>query len=369
MQYLPSSDVDVKFDLIEVKEDGSLITHTNKVFPISKSYTSGSKSSDLIQKLSIMRSTGGIYYLDMKLSGTSANEYSSTYPKGKDILVIGVDAEPATPTVLSAKFDNDGSRVVVEFDSRTNRAGLSTRFACETLFTFPGSDDATCQWDSDSVTHAYPSSALSSSKPVVSSSFQIKGNLLKARCTARANSVDPMCSNWNKTESASHTIAAPDTAVTPVVTVSAPNVIGSCDPLPLDLTSSRGGGGRPWSTVSFSVKSNTPAPSTDAADLKLWLETNYVFNPPTAIPLTSLTPGSRYNIVVKLCNFLGACSQGSHQFVVLKNIKPMVNIPGLKLKSVYRSEPLTLSSIGSISSCTGSSGGNITQTSQGLTYA
>ena len=113
--------------------------------------------------------------------------------------------------------------------------------------------------------------------------------------------------------------------------------------------------------------------------MKSWLENTYVFNPPTPIPRDLLSPGSRYNVVIRLCNFLGACSQGSHQFTVLRSIKPMVSIPGLRRKRIKSNEPMKLTSSANIAHCSSSSsssgGGNngngnsnITITTEGLEY-
>ena len=212
----------------------------------------------------------------------------------------------------------------------------------------------------------YPSSLLSADKPVVGDKIQIKDNVMKAYCTARVTSLDPTCVTWAYFKPESVTIEMPTNPTKPIVTISSPSVIGVCDPVPFDLTSSVGSSGRPWTNIVYSVQSST-INSTDALNMKAWFESEYSFYPPSDIPRTLLVPGSRYNVVVRLCNFLGFCSQEQHQFTVLKDVKPFVNIPGFTRKKIYRNLPLKLTSSAYTVECS-SDTSNITINYENLQY-
>jgi hypothetical protein len=67
---------------------------------------------------------------------------------------------------------------------------------------------------------------------------------LKAACTIRSGN----CTSWPSASATSVSIAAPGTAVVPIVAVSAPSNLGTCDTLTLDLSGSTGSGGRAWPT-------------------------------------------------------------------------------------------------------------------------
>jgi hypothetical protein len=134
----------------------------------------------------------------------------------------------------------------------------------------------------------------------------------------------------------------------------------------LDLTGSVGGGGREWSSVNFIVSSSSED-GIDAQGIKTWLESSYVFSPPSSIPRTLLYGGVRYNIVVQLCNFIGGCSQANHQVTVLNSVKPMVTIPGPTIRTSSRTKPLLLSSKASLTVC--HSDGTATTASTGISYA
>ena len=107
---------------------------------------------------------------------------------------------------------------------------------------------------SQSLLAAYPASDMNAPKPIVGNQVHVKPSLLKALCTARTTSLDPTCTNWTNISSINSTITPPTIPLSPIVTVAAPNIIGSCDNLKLDLTSSTGGLGRQWSTVAFTVQ-------------------------------------------------------------------------------------------------------------------
>jgi len=321
----------------------------NSVIPTSLTFEPTNTGSDLLRKISIRRIVGsGSFYLEVIPRGGSG-EFFITYPKGKDIAVIGVFEEPPPPSILMVKFSDDGSCVKVEFNAKTDRAKLPHTFVCSALFNFPGMDLSVCKWFSEKLVYVYPSRKVGDVKLAIGSTVTVLPGRLKAVCTATSENEDP-CANWVYMGSSSREVSAPAKAVIPIVSISSSAQIGSCDSLPLDFTSSSGGGGRPWS-IQYTVESSIGSGSSDAANIKTWLETVYTFSPPKNVPSNLLLPGRRYNIVVKLCNFLLGCSQASHQVVVLNHVKPLVAIPGSILRTASRSVPFKLSSSASVAGC------------------
>ena len=143
----------------------------------------------------------------------------------------------------------------------------------------------------------------------------------------------------------------PFSPVLPVVVVNAPTSVSKCDVLTLDVTSSTGNGGREWINATAEVSSAT---GKNVDSLQKFLTKNFVYSPPLSIPLTLLQAGDGYTFVVRLCNFLGACSSNSKSVLVTSVALPIVSIPGSSVRSISRSQQLNLNSIAFLRTCNGS---------------
>ena len=153
---------------------------------------------------------------------------------------------------------------------------------------------------------------------------------MKALCRASA------C-NTTAWESASTealvNIAGSDASISPSVSISAPAVIGDCDDLVLDLTSSSGNGGRPWFDIAITVEA---LGTVNVSTLQRFLSNNYEESPPTPIPAKFLLKDVVYTFIVKLCNFMGKCSQASRRVLVQSKTIPTVTLPGSALSRLGR---------------------------------
>jgi hypothetical protein len=367
IDFLPTTDLTLTLSLVEYDVNGVLIGPVSSaVLPETVQLKASSTDAELSQSVAFKAISGGWYKFNVALSGTDTAEYSISTSTDLDVTVIGLNEEPPTPQVGSVLFANDGRYFDVVFSGKTNRAGITGgSFACSEVLTFSSAESATCKWNTEgnrlSVSPSATGDEVSIGDPI-----SLLANSTQAYCTAKSSSADPTCSTWAYTPEGNFTLSAPDKPVLPTVAIASPSVIGGCDDLPFDLSSSGGSARRAWDSVAYAVTaSGVPQAELDA--LILWLEVDYVFSPPKPIPKSLLTPGYRYNIRATLCNFLGGCSEATHQTTVLKNIKPVAIIPGRLLRTVYRPQSLRLSSEGYVVACDASGSSN--SSSANLVYS
>jgi hypothetical protein len=290
-------------------------------------------------------------------SGTSAVEYSVVYGNNRDSFnIISADTEPPLPVYNQAIFSSDGSIVTLTFDARTDKGLQDTIFDCQDLLEFSGKADATCEWSVDgSQIYIYlPStSTLTPGDPI-----DTVANKIKAFCTS--TNADDCRDVWASVQVVTVNIDAPVDSMKPVVVISAPKVVGGCDSLAFDLSSSLNNGGRAWSSKSFSVSG-----ATGASAMTTDLNNNYVFSPPYALPKSHFQNGGTFDVSITLCNFLNECGTAMHAFSVSSSTKiPTAIILGEQLLVTKRSQPVVIGSVASVptAACDG------TTTELGLSY-
>ena len=307
------------------------------------------------QLVSLIGLQSGSYNLSIVLSGDSKNEYSYSFPKGSTFNVLAAGSEPPTPLILTAMFLNDGSKISVIFDSMTNKGQLGTVFSCSILMAFPGDSMSSCQWVDSATINIIPYiSAAANIK--IGDTIRFKSYPpLKAFCSSTPSS----CSSWKSVSPVAVVVQRPRNPIAPVVSLSAPSSIGSCDSLVIDASGSSGNCGRPWSNFSIEVSSSTG----NTSILQNFFSNAYQPNPPTPIPARYLEKGVTYNFLVSICNFLGSCGQSSARVLVLTSIVPSVSILGPYLRTFSRSSPLSLASTAYVMLCDG------TQSSSGIRYS
>jgi len=267
------------------------------------------------------------------------------------VSVVAASTEMPAPVLSNAVFNSDGSAIGVSLNVATDRAGkASANFPCSTLFTFPGVESATCTWTSKSVVKAVLGGGATA---VVGSSFQILEGKLRAECTSAAT-----CGSWPATANTTVLVQAPVAPMTPVVVIAAPNVLGSCAFLTLDLSASTGSGGR-----GFTVSVVATHSGGNSSALNQFLTSQYTMSPPTAIPPGYFEPGTSYGFTVSLTNFLGATGQEFASVIILNEVMPTAFIPGSSFRTITRSDGLSLQASASVAS-----GCNGLVTSQNLRY-
>lgn len=306
----------------------------------------------------------GSLQLVVLLSGAESHLYRIRYPQGNYVSVVSSTRAPSPPMLTSAQFSNDGTAVIVAFDSATNQANINTaQFNCGSLFNFRQVVTAMCSWTSSSTVAA---SLGGSACLGIGDTVALVGNVLKAACPTSLT--QQQCNTWSYSASVSVRTTAPQNPIVPTVVVNGPSVVGPCSSLSIDLTSSSGSGGRVWSSVVFRVTNiatltPTPTPTPPASSaaaaaataMQSFLQQSSVGTPPIiAIPQNILTPGY-YNVGVTLCNFLGSCGVGGLLVTVTATLLPAVIIPGPLDIHIARQSLLTLTAIAAETSCTGSS--------------
>lgn len=86
----------------------------------------------------------GQFLLDLKLSGSSLNDYDSSQVT---VNVLSAVSPIPAPSIHKAIFSDSGGFIVIQFDSTTNFAGVSTSFwPCSSLFEFSDAATTQCTW-------------------------------------------------------------------------------------------------------------------------------------------------------------------------------------------------------------------------------
>ena len=342
---VPSSDLVIE---VSTSTNNSCTIETgcsnNAFYPNSISLSSDTLKSSY--SVTLVAGTPDLYDLNIKISGSAADEYSVVYSvKGNNLNVISKEAAPPAPQLTSSYFSDNGAYVMVTFDSSTNKGGFSNSFTCTTLFSFNGDSSAKCTFVDASKVMITPTGSTVLS---VGDAIQLTGNV-KAKCTTTALA----CESWSAMDSSTVIVTAPSNPDLPVVSIGAPATIGGCNSLTLDLSSSTGNGGRYWTSISFSVDSNAE----NATMIADYLNNNYVLSPPTVLSNSYFVSGGAYGFSVTLCNFLGACGTGTYKLSVASNDDPVpiVKIAGKSSITITRdSSDLSLVASAYTENCDGS---------------
>jgi hypothetical protein len=296
--------------------------------------------------------TVGDYALSLVIEGTEASLYSLlpvgvTVANQAALLKLSVQSkfEPLpAPLITSALFSDDGSYIIFNFDRTTNLGGLTTLFPCKELFNFSCSMQTKCQWMDLKTVYAYLNGGDSCAKPHDRVYFRPSVSI-KAAC-GESGCFD--VSGWPSSAALSLEVLPPLNPVVPTVSVSMPSLIGQCTPLKMDLSSSTGNGGRSWKSVDISVASS----STDVAALQIYLKSSHFDSSlPVIIPADYLQPGSSYNFIITLCNFLAQCTPKSQKGAVGANVIPSIRVAGPNLRNIGVHESLSLSAFATLSRC------------------
>ena len=290
----------------------------------------------------------GTFELDFSLGGTSRSEFSVSYSGGFRITVLEAGSPPPLPVLSYAQFSDDGTSVLISFDSATNRGLFANTFVCSAIFSSRSiGDETSCVWVDD-VKLLMFSSGINGAR--LNDTIQVKANTMRAKCQVLQNG-GPLCSEWEYALPSNATIIAPSNPIAPLVSLVAPKQIGPCDNLFLDLTGSSGSGGRPFSTISLTAESLHP----NVSDVNEFLNTIDSIRTPVKVSNSLLYPGYAYNVAAKMCTFLGSCGRASHRVVVSTSANvPVIFINSEKLRSISRFSPLSIRGNAYTSQCDGS---------------
>jgi hypothetical protein len=260
----------------------------------------------------------GSYSLSINVSGgNSGNDNAGievVYPFGSGFIVKGSEEPVPGPKMKRAVFSSDGSKILVEFDGRTNGLSSKSLSNCSRLFqiTSPSAlSSIRCLWVSDESLEMYSVSGLD-----VGDVIELKKSVLKARCTSQT---DPLCVSWPFSVPHNITVSVDlDLLSAVVVNLKIPSGLGACDDLSLDLSSSVGSGGRDWKFLSFAVSSSSSSSPLQQHLTNLTSSKSFSLSLslPILLPNNLFARGASYSLTVELCSFLGNCGQTSRSFIV-----------------------------------------------------
>ena len=348
----PSDFIAVHISLRQLVNETDSISASANFIPNSYQIYGGTSMYSLQLASSLSKLSIGSYVYSIQLNGSSANEYEVVYLSGNNpvFAVITADSVQPAPSLIKAVFSDEGSSITISFDSATNKGGTTTFFNCATLFDFACAGQSQCQWlDSQRVKiYVYGSSSCASP----GASFQIAASAaIKAPCLAIGGKCS-LYSIWPNATRSAVIIGGPVAAVTPQVVLTVPAVVGSCDSLNIDISSSTGSGGRPWKVAMIQVRRSDNG---NISSLQSYLNTTFkaTSSSPTLVPSALIRRGFSYIFSVYLCNFLNMCNQASQVVVALETVIPTAYIPGQPIRNTKRSSLVTIASETSVSVCAG----------------
>eukprot|EP01038_Epipyxis_sp_PR26KG_P009889 gene9889-13302_t len=319
---LPTKELFVTIHSHSYKPNGKL----GLIFP--NTIKISNPSSVLSQSISARFDVPSVYFHSVVLGGISADEFEYSFVNGNYTVILNpLNDTLLPPEIVTCSFSNDGSHVLIQFDSSTDRGGYLNVFPCVEFFSFTGVSDAVCQWITSSEVALYNVFSLN----LNSSITLIEDSGIRAECVTYL-----ACNNR---VSAAEKIVYVDKATAPsipVVRVVGPSLVSSCSNITISFSSSSGAAGRDWLSITFEVT----GPSSALISNHLNSISNGLF---TTIPNWLLQSGSSYRVDVKLCNFLGVCGMNGISFTVSKlNYLPYIVVAGNQHRSVTINQPITL---------------------------
>ena len=298
------------------------------------------------QPVAFSASPSGEYTIVAAVSGEASGEFEVEFQSGRTFSVLSSAVSRPAPVSLSAVFQRDGLSFLFTFNSPTNVALKSAQFRCSEVLSFVSAREALCEWlDNTQLKVTLGGNERVGPGSVVS----VLDDTVRASCSHTYFTEDE-CSQWPATAAIPVVLEPPPSAVVPQPIISAPTLVGPCDELVLDFSSSTGAGGREWTSVAFAVSSDDEE---GAARAKKFFPKSFEANLPVTIPLGTLQAGFYYHFQIVVCNFLGTCGTGFHRVLATKHHVPVVFIPGQKSRLIPLSETVFLQAVGYITDCAG----------------
>lgn len=296
------------------------------------------------KKIALSSLTKGFCFVDVLLSGHSAGLFEVTYPLGRTFEVLASTHYRNTPVLENVTFSPDGSSLELTFNVDTDQAGHGYHVDdCTQLVQVRGlSSESTCWWKSSRCLTVFLSdNGFGVAR--VGDTLQLKGGVLKAKCLSSFN-----CETRSLNEEAIVPISKPVLLDHPEVSIYGSNVLGPCDDLVLDASTSHGSGRRVWDTVKWSVR----AVHANTSEILLLLNAVSDISTPITIPSDMLESGELYHFILELCNFLGSCSAGTLTVVIgFVEAVPVVRLHSSQEVKVFRHLPFSVSADAGFQTC------------------
>jgi hypothetical protein len=316
------------------------------------------------EKKFVIKGTPGCY-------NVTVTAISGSYYLGEEVPVVLMSSKnnPDAPVLESAQFGRNPSKILVVFDTPTDKAvdtipaAASGSFPCTELFnstthvTVDGLSVSTCLWTtSQTLTITLGTgNPLTGGNAEIGDTLKILPNILNpcATCCPIQTQVCPAATSGEAT------ISSPNNPLKPTPSLSTSATIGECADMRLDPTGSSGSGGRDWKTINWVVTGDGSQNATAVSLINSLLNSDYASTKKRAvIPSKWTDSGGTYTVKLQLTNFLNQYSQVSTTVTVTSVAKqPSVSIAGSKQVSMYRANTLILRAIGTVTVCSGASSG------------
>jgi hypothetical protein len=260
------------------------------------------------------------------------------------------------PKLMSARFSNSGSNVLITFNAATDQAGLVSSFPCSSLFNFARASQSTCTWiDASTVSVLFGVFLENEIYLIVGDAVFLHDTLnLRAFCLIESTT----CNSNFISRSQSVVTQAPRNPVRPVVIIDAPSEIGSCDNLTLDATGSYGSGSRGYIKVQWTVTAviyGPPDTTIDVFDIQTSLNAFSAKHRVSRRFTVSLRRKATYSLTLALTNFLGLTSFTSLEVNVASDPNiPTLNVIGPSYLQITAATALNVQSTAKFSTCASS---------------
>ena len=333
----------------------ALTTSSSAAIAVPAAFTFTASSTFLTGSF-VVAGTAGCY----TLTASAANgAYNSS------LFDLQITDTPSAPVMQKALFSNDGLKILLSFDLPGNRPrsnatmqlsnDTSDAFPCKAIVYFAGIGSSLCEWRSSTLLVA----TLSGTVTAVGDIVRFYSGLLRSSCYRASGD----CTDYPVANEMHAEILSAESPVVPVVSLTLPSQISSCDALTVNPIATTGQAGRPWLGVTWRVT----AQSTDStynsttevlALTKLLRAKGAGADAIITVPASYLTQGVTYSISLKVENFLAKSAYGfAEVYKTAVAATPRVSIQGPSEILRYRADPIELMALAAVPPCSTTSYG------------
>ena len=286
---------------------------------------------------------------------------------------------PPEPRMVDAQLSSDGQKIVINLSKNSDRGITkepdylqSAGFGCDSVLTFNGSINATCNWPSRDRLEAKFSPNQYLQRAMVGEMISFREDTIRAHCVVGGDVTQLACDRVPYASlQLQQPLKMPDIPITPNVIILVSRTMSVCNNMFIDASQSRGKGSLNWAGGDWTVEMIDPDTSTilypdptDYSEVSQFNSLRYRFSTlgtgidgMISVPSTSLRQGTTYRITLTLTNSLGISGTGvALVTVAASSATPSVVITGNgKGGARTRDESISLFANSSISlgSCTG----------------
>jgi hypothetical protein len=252
---------------------------------------------------------------------------------------------PGTAKLARAQYADDGFSFQLFFNTSTDRANHTLPVACDSFLDFRGVNASQCVWNTDSSLHAYISGGIG---PSIGDPIRSKAGVLRTQCDSTSSGFD--CRKRVASPASQVLLQGPLAPLAPKVVITTSGRLAACSDMVLDPTNTFGNAGRPWKNLKWVVTSCCRLDNrgheiyVDTSAIEAFLNAHYAHTDFKAVvPNAMLTRDTKYTVVLRVENMLGASSQGEIDVQVVRDYgTPVISVyPGVET-SIYRWQPLSL---------------------------